>query len=99
MRWRGLVTLVGFRWSETGRERRRGMIVVAAIAALMSLGGMLVLGPSERGGVRVMRSVDAADARRPIRELGEGAWPAAIVISLVWPGSLVVAYALANGPL
>src|SRR5687767_945437 len=39
-----LIALVGFLRSEAGRERRRGMIVVAIAAALLAVGGMALLG-------------------------------------------------------
>jgi hypothetical protein len=94
-----LVVLVGFLRSEAGRERRRGMIVTACLAALLSLGGILLLGiPGAivyelcAPWVRLMLGPRFTD-------LGDGAWPAAIVITLAWPASLVAAYAIANGPL
>lgn len=32
-------------------------------------------------------------------DLGDGAWPAALIITLAWPASLVIAWVAANGPL
>lgn len=94
-----LVALVAFLRSPAGRERRRGMIVVAIAAPLLAVGGMALLGiPGALiyelcvPWVRLMLGGG-------FRELGDGAWPAAIVVTLTWPASLVVAYAIANGPL
>lgn len=98
----GLVALVGFVGylrSQAGRERRRGMIVTASLAALLAIGGMALLEfPGAilyelcKPWVRLMMG-------SRFTELGDGAWPAAIIITLTWPASLVIAYAIANGPL
>ncbi|HST57502.1 MAG TPA: hypothetical protein VLK84_02365 [Longimicrobium sp.] len=95
----GLVALVTFLRSEAGRERRRGMKITTVLALLFAVGGVLLLGLP--GAilyelcvlwVRLMQGARFA-------ELGDVAWPAAIVITLTWAASLVIAYALANGPL
>jgi hypothetical protein len=95
----GLIALIAFLRSGAGRQRRRGMIGVAVLAAVLAIGGMALLGiPGAliyelcAPWVRLMLGARFAD-------LGDGAWPAAIVITLAWPASLVVAYAVANGPL
>lgn len=95
----GLAALVLFLRSEAGRERRRGMIVVTVIAVLMALGGILLLGIP--GALVYELCVPWVRLMLGTRftELGDGAWPAAIVITLTWPASFVITYALANGPL
>jgi hypothetical protein len=95
----GLAALILFLRSQAGRERRRGMIVVTVLAVLMALGGILLLGIP--GAVVYELCVPWVRLMLGPRftELGDGAWPAAIVITLTWPASLVIAYALANGPL
>jgi hypothetical protein len=94
-----LVVFVVFLRSEAGRQRRRGMIVTAIVAALLAVGGMMLLGiPGALVyGVSVPWVQLLLGDR--FRDLGDGAWPAAILITLTWPASLVVAYAIANGPL
>jgi hypothetical protein len=95
----GLVALVTFLRSEAGRERRRGMKITGVLAVLFAVGGVLLLGLPGA----VVYELCAPWVRLMLgprfTELGDGAWPAAIVITLAWPASLVVAYALANGPL
>jgi hypothetical protein len=94
-----LAVLVVFLRSEAGRPRRRGMLWTAAVAVLLALGGMALLGLPGA----VIYELCAPWVRLMLggrfTELGDGAWPAAIVITLTWPASLVVAYAVANGPL
>lgn len=94
-----LVVLVAFLRSEAGRERRRGMIVTASLAALLSIGGIALLGIP--GAILYALCAPWVQLMLGPRftDLGDGAWPAAIVITLAWPASLVIAYALANGPL
>lgn len=95
----GLVALVTFLRSPAGRERRRGMIVVAVLALLFAIGGMALLGLPGALVYEVCAPWVRLMLGGRFTELGDGAWPAAIVITLAWPASLVVAYALANGPL
>jgi hypothetical protein len=94
-----LAALVLFLRSEAGRERRRGMIITAIAAAVLAVGGMALLGIP--GAVIYGISLPFVQLLMGARftELGDGAWPAAILITLVWPASLVIAYAVANGPL
>lgn len=95
----GLAALVTFLRSEAGRERRRGLKVTAILAVLLAIGGVLLLGiPGALVYELCVPWVRLTLGGR-FTELGDGAWPAAIVITLTWPASLVVAYALANGPL
>ncbi len=94
-----LAGLVAFLRSPAGRQRRRGAIAVTVFAAVLALGGMVLLGIP--GAVVYELCVPwvrlALGAR--FMELGDGAWPAALLITLAWPASLVVAYVVANGPL
>ena len=81
--------------------RRRFLKVVLACAALM-LGGLALLGipgallvaaaswPVER-----LRALTGAEAA-PMADAG---WPAAILLTLAWPPSVIVAYAVAFGML
>lgn len=94
-----LAALVLFLRSEAGRARRRGMIVTAIAAAVLAVGGMALLGIP--GAVIYGISLPFVQLLMGPRftELGDGAWPAAILITLMWPASLVIAYAVANGPL
>lgn len=94
-----LAALVAFLRSEAGRARRRGMIVVAVLSALLVIVGFALLGLP--GAVIYELCVPWVRLMMGSRftDLGDGAWPAAIVITLAWPASLVVAYAVANGPL
>ena len=94
-----LVVLVTFLRSRAGRERRRGMIVTASLAALLAIGGMALLGLP--GAILYELCVPWVQLMMGARftDLGDGAWPAAIIITLTWPASLVIAYAAANGSL
>ena len=95
----GLAAMVLFLRSDAGRERRRGMIVTAVVAAVLAVGGMALLGIP--GALVYGISLPVVQLLMGARYagLGDGAWPAAILVTLVWPASLVVAYAVANGPL
>lgn len=94
-----LGVLVAFVRSPAGRERRRGAIIVGVVAALLALGGMALLGIP--GAVVYGVSAPWVQLMMGSRytDLGDGAWPAAIVITLAWPASLLITYAAANGPL
>jgi uncharacterized membrane protein YhaH (DUF805 family) len=96
-----LAALVLFLRSEPGRDRkrRRGMIITVIVAAVLAIGGMGLLGIP--GALIYGVSLPFVQLLMGARytELGDGMWPAAILITLVWPASLVIAYAVANGPL
>lgn len=94
-----LVVLVWFLRSEAGREHRRGMIITAIVAGVLAIGGMALLGIP--GALVYALSVPVVQLVQGARfaDLGEGAWPVAILMTLVWPAALVIAYAVANGPL
>jgi hypothetical protein len=94
-----LAALVAFLRSAAGRERRRGAIAVTVFAAVLALGGILLLGIP--GALVYELCVPWVRLMMGARftELGDGAWPAALLITLTWPASLVVAYVAANGPL
>ena len=79
---------------------RRGALVTLAVAVATSvLGVMPLLGIPGA----VVYQLAAPCVRLLIgagyRDLGDGAWPAAIVLTLSWPASLVLAYTAAFGPL
>lgn len=92
-----LAVLVWFLRSPAGRERRRGMLVVVTVAALLAFGGIALLGIP--GAVIYELCVPWVWLLmgEGYADLGDGAWPAALVITLTWPASLVIAYAVANG--
>jgi uncharacterized membrane protein YhaH (DUF805 family) len=96
-----LAALVLFLRSEAGRDRkrRRGMIITAIVAGVLAIGGVGLLGIP--GAIIYGISLPFVQLMMGARfaDLGDGAWPAAILITLVWPASLVIAYAIANGPL
>lgn len=94
-----LGVFVAFLRSPPGRERRRGMIITAVVAVLLAVGGMALLGLP--GAVIYGISAPWVQLMMGSRftDLGDGAWPAAIVITLAWPASLVLAYAAVHGPL
>lgn len=94
-----LVVLVVFLRSEAGRERRRGMITTAIVAAVFAFGGMLLLGIPGALVYGVSLPVVQMLLGAKYQSLADGAWGAAIIITLTWPASLVIAYAVANGPL
>ena len=94
-----VVLYVWFLRSEATRDRRRGMVITGGAAFLLGLLGMLLMGLPGA----VLYELAAPWVRLALgegyRDLGDGAWPAAIFITLVWPSSLVMAYAASYGPL
>jgi hypothetical protein len=95
-----IAAFVAFRRSEAGRERRRGLTIVTVLAAVIAILGVMPLMGIPGAVVYELsapwvRAIQGAG----FRELGDGAWPAALVITLTWPWSLVLAYVQANGPL
>jgi hypothetical protein len=94
-----LVVIVAFLRSEAGRERRRGMIVAAIVAALFAIGGIFLLGIPGALVYGVSLPVVQLLLGARYEGLADGAWGAAILITLTWPASLVIADAVANGPL
>ncbi|HEX2188859.1 MAG TPA: hypothetical protein VHG51_08180 [Longimicrobiaceae bacterium] len=95
-----LAALAAFLRSDAGRERRRGALVATGVAAavavlgvvpLMGIPGAVVYELSAPW-VRLLMGAGYED-------LGDGAWPAALLITIAWPSSLVLAYVAANGPL
>jgi hypothetical protein len=94
-----LVVLVWFVRSEAGRPRRKGMMITAGVAALLALGGIALLGIPGAAVYGVSAPVVQLILRPRFHSLNEDVWPAAILITLTWPASLVLAYAIANGPL
>jgi hypothetical protein len=94
-----LAAFVAFLRSPAVRERRRGMIITAVAAALLAVLGIALLGLP--GAVIYGISAPWVQLMMAARftDLGDGAWPAAILITLVWPASLVLAYAAVHGPL
>jgi hypothetical protein len=95
-----IAAFVAFRRSEAGRERRRGLKIVTILAAVVAILGVMPLMGIPGAVVHELSAqwVEAIQGKG-FRELGDGAWPAALVITLTWPCSLVLAYVLANGPL
>jgi hypothetical protein len=95
-----VAALVLFLRSEAGRERRRGALVVAGLAAVVSIVGVMPL-MGIPGAVVYELSAPWVQSilGEGYAELGDGAWPAAIVMTLAWPSSIVLAYVIACGPL
>jgi hypothetical protein len=95
-----IAAFVAFRRSEAGRERRRGLKIVTILAAVIAVLGVMPL-MGIPGAVVYELSAPWVEAiqGKGYRSLGDGAWPAALVITLTWPCSLVLAYLLAHGPL
>lgn len=95
-----LFAIFAFRRSEAGRERRRGLNVVTAIAVVVATGGVLPLMGIPGAIVNEIAApmVRMLTGKVPT-DLGDGAWPAAIITTMAWPWSLVLAYTLAYGPL
>lgn len=95
-----VVAAVAFLRSEAGRTRRRGLLVAAIVAAAISILGVVPLVGIPGA---VVYEFSAPWVRwalgRGYADLGDGAWPAAIVITLTWPSSLVLGYAAAFGAL
>ena len=94
-----VVAAVLFRRSPSGALHRKGLGWVVAAAVLLALGGLVLMGIPGA----VVYELSAPWVRLLLgdgyAELGDGAWPAAIVITLTWPASLVIAYVVARGPL
>ncbi len=86
--------------TRAGRERRRGLLVTVGIAVAIAVVGVVPLMGIPGA---VVYELSAPWVRLLLgagyRELGDGAWPAAILITLVWPSSLVLAYVAVRGPL
>jgi uncharacterized membrane protein YhaH (DUF805 family) len=70
-----------------------------AVAALLAVGGIALLGIPGAVVYGVSAPVVQLMLGARFHSLNEDVWPAAIITTLTWPASLVVAYALANGPL
>ncbi|HEX2211137.1 MAG TPA: hypothetical protein VHG93_25865 [Longimicrobium sp.] len=94
-----LAALIWFLRSPAGRERPRGMIIVTVVAGLLAFGGIALMGIP--GAVIYELCVPWVRLMMGGRftDLDDGAWPAALIITLAWPASLVVAWVAANGPL
>lgn len=94
-----LGVFIAFVRSPAGRERRRGAIILGVVAALLVVIGIALLGLP--GAVIYELCAPWVQLMMGSRytDLGDGAWPAAIIITLTWPASLLMAYAAANGPL
>lgn len=95
-----LAALVVFFRSDAGRERRKGAKIVTGVCAFVAIVGVMPLMGIPGA---IVYELSAPWVRSMLgegyRELGDGAWPAAIVMTLVWPASIVLAYVIANGPL
>jgi hypothetical protein len=95
-----VAAVVVFLRSEAARPRRRGLLVVVAVAAALAVLGVVpLLGIPGAVVYELFDPLVRAVLGRGYAELGAGAWAAAIVATLVWPSSLVLAYAVAYGPL
>lgn len=89
----------GFAWSAAGRRRWKGVAATFGTAVAVAVLGMAVVGlpgalvyELAAPWVRLLLGEGYAD-------LGDAAWPAAILITLTWPFSFVLAYVAVHGPL
>jgi hypothetical protein len=97
-----LLAIFAFRRSKAGRERerRRGLNVVTAIAVVVATAGVLpFMGIPGAIVHETAAPMVHALTGKVTTDLGDGAWPAAIITTMTWPWSLVLAYTLAYGPL
>jgi hypothetical protein len=94
-----VIATVVFLRSEKARPRRRGLLITAGVAAALAALGVVLLGIPGAVVYELFDPLVRAVLGRGYAELGAGAWAAAIVTTLVWPSSLVLAYAVAWGPL
>lgn len=94
-----LVAIILFLRSPAGRERRKGLAIAVAAAVVVAVVGVGLLGIP--GAIVYGLSVPWVSMLLGggYQDLGDGAWPAAIYISIFWPASLVIAYTLVAGPL
>ena len=94
------VALAAFLRTPAAREHRRGLIVTVGIAVAIAVLGVVPLVGIPGA---VVYELSAPWVRLFLgagyEDLGDGAWPAAILMTLVWPSSLVLAYVAVRGPL
>ena len=95
-----LIAAIAFVRSDAGKARRRGVKVTAAVAAAVSfLGVMPLMGIPGA----VVYELSVPWVRLALGEgyadLGDGAWPMAILMTMAWPWSLLLGYVAAYGPL
>jgi hypothetical protein len=95
-----LVALIVFLRSDAGRERRRPALILTGVCAAIAILGVIPL-MGIPGAILYELSKPWVQSMQGARfaELGDGAWPAAIVMTLVWPASIVLAYVITKGPL
>lgn len=91
---------IAFFRSEATRPRRRGARWTLGVAVALAVLGVVPL-MGIPGAVVYELSAPWVEllVGSGFRGLGDGAWPAALVITLTWPSSLVLTHALAQGPL
>lgn len=94
-----VVAAVLFLRSEAGRPRRVGMLWTIGGAAAFAVAGMALVGLPGAFIYEIAAPWVRLLLDEGYTELGDAAWPAAIVFTLTWPWSLVIAYAAAFGPL
>lgn len=85
--------------TDEGRARGKGLRRTFTAAVLLALGGMLLMGIPGAFVYELSAPWVQGILGEGYADLGDGAWPAAIVITLTWPFSFVLAYLAAVGPL
>lgn len=94
-----LVASVVFARSDAGRTRRKGLVRTFVIAGVLAVLGVLLMGIPGALVYGISLPWVSMFLGEGSADLGDGAWPAAILISMTWPFSLVLAYVAAAGPL
>lgn len=88
-----------FLWSEKDRTARRRFTVVVALAVGFVGVGLGLLGLPGAALYEAARPVVQLALGARYRPLGDAAWPVALWFTMAWPASVVLAYAVAHGPL
>ena len=95
-----IAAFIAFHRAESLRARRRGLWWAAGVAAAISVVGLFPLLGIPGALIYELCDPLIRQARgASYRELGEATWPVAILLTLSWPSSLVLAYTATAGPL
>ena len=95
-----IAAFVAFYRAAALRTHRRGLWRVTAVAVAISVLGVVpLLGIPGALIYEVCDPWIRVARGSAYRELGEDAWPVAILLTLSWPPSLVLAYTATAGPL
>ena len=95
-----IAAFIAFYRADSLRPSRRALWWVAGVAAAISVLGVFPLLGIPGALLYELCDPWIREVRGPAyRELGEATWPVAILLTLSWPSSLVLAYTAAAGPL